>query len=243
MKWLKQHPFAVEAHFRQSLVLTFALPAQDLIPLLPPPLRLDTHEGHGFVAVAMVQTEKLRPKGFPQWLGNDFFLVGYRIFTRFTNQAGKRLRGLYILESQTNHQKMVLLGNLMTHYRYSRVSVRQTEQGGTYSVSSVSEGFALAIERSEAPTLPEESVFTDWKQARRFAGPLPFTFTYLAESNEVLVVQGVRSNWTPTPVTVTTCNLPWLSRRGFGHAKLSSAFVVKDIPYHWKRGVIEKWES
>lgn len=242
MRRLKQHPFPVSAYFKQSLVLTFALPATALRSLLPPPLTLDTYNDEvGFIAVALVQTRHLRPTGFPKWMGNDFFLAGYRIFTRYQNQKGKRLRGLYILESQADKQKMVLLGNLMTHYRYSKITVIQSVQDGIYSVHSPSEGFSIIAAETAAPVLPKNSVFPDWKTARRFAGPLPFTFTYLQDTEEVLIVQGLRQNWTPQPVTINHYQLPWLAKHGFGEAVLASAFVVKNIPYQWKKGVTEKW--
>ena len=50
--------------------------------------------------------------------------------------------------------------------------------------------------------LPTASPFADWKEARRFAGPLPFTFTYNKKTKEVLIIEGVRENWTPRPVEV-----------------------------------------
>ena len=40
---------------------------------IPPCLELDTLNNQwAFIAVAMVQTKALRPKGFPKMLGNDF---------------------------------------------------------------------------------------------------------------------------------------------------------------------------
>ena len=59
----------------------------------------------------MVQTKELRPKGFPKFMGNDFFLIGYRVFVRYTNNAGKNLRGLYILKSETDKTKMEFFVN------------------------------------------------------------------------------------------------------------------------------------
>lgn len=244
MSILKRHPFSVTAHFQQSLVLTLAVPAAKLQQLLPPPLSLDTYQDDiGFIAVAFVQTKHLRPTGFPRWMGNDFFLAGYRIFTRYTNKKGKRLRGLYILESQTDRKKMQLLGNLMTHYNYSLISIEQATTGDTYTVRSNSEGFSIQVTTAPQPALPDGSVFPDWKTARRYAGPLPFTFTYLKERGEVLIVQGVRQDWTPQPVLVNKCELPWLDKQGFTAAKLASAFVVRDIPYQWKKGITEKWPA
>jgi hypothetical protein len=116
LSFLKNHPFAVEAFFTSSIVLSFAVPKEELQCLIPECLTLDTHnEKWGFIAVAMVQTRALRPKGFPTLFGNDFFLVGYRIFVRYINKAGKRLRGLYILKSETDKKRMEVFGNLFTN--------------------------------------------------------------------------------------------------------------------------------
>jgi hypothetical protein len=83
LSFLKNHPFAVEAHFKSSTVLTFAVPKEQLQMLIPECLALDTfNDKWAFVAIAMVQTTDLRPKGFPKFLGNNFFLIGYRIFVR-----------------------------------------------------------------------------------------------------------------------------------------------------------------
>ena len=46
----------------------------------------------GFLAIAMVQTEALRPAFLPACFGRDFFLIGYRIFARYRTRAGRTLR-------------------------------------------------------------------------------------------------------------------------------------------------------
>src|SRR5678815_190915 len=108
---LQRHPFAVEAFFQRSLVLTYAMPASMLAPLAGPGLELDAYGEWGFLAIAMVQTLNLRPRGFPTWLGRDFFLSGYRIFTRFVRPQKQTLRGLRILRSDTDRATMARMGN------------------------------------------------------------------------------------------------------------------------------------
>ena len=72
---LKDHPFAVEAFFKSSLVLTYAVSKDEIKNLIPECLELDTfNEQWAFIAVALVQTKNLRPKGFPEFMGNDFIL-------------------------------------------------------------------------------------------------------------------------------------------------------------------------
>lgn len=242
--FLKNHPFAVEAFFDSSLVFTFAVPKEQLQPLIPECLRLDTFQDQwAFVAVAMVQTKRLRPKGFPELIGNDFFLIGYRIFVRYTSQAGKNLRGLYILKSEADKKKMEYLGNIFTHYNYATTDITQTEQNSFREIKSRKSDFYVKVsEGTDDIALPPDSPFADWKEARRFAGPLPFTFTYNTATQEVLIIEGVRENWTPQPVSVQDYHFSFLKSPHFTNSKLANAFIIKNIPYYWKKGRIEKWK-
>lgn len=242
--FLKNHPFAVEAFFESSLVLTFAVPKQQLEAFIPECLQLDTfNDNLAFVAVAMVQTKDLRPKGFPKFMGNDFFLIGYRVFVRYTSNAGKRLRGLYILKSETDKKKMEVMGNMFTHYNYTTTDIHQIEEINTREISSVKSKFKVTVDKAEEEIpLPENSPFADWKEARRFAGPLPFTFTYNEDTKEVLIIEGVRQNWTPKPVKVIDYDFDFLHSLKLKDPVLANAFVIRNIPYYWKKGKIEKWQ-
>lgn len=245
LSFLKSHPFAVEAYFEHSIVLTFAIPKKELIDMIPPCLQLDTFDDQwAFVAVAMVKTKALRPKGFPKIMGNDFFLIGYRIFVRYTNNAGKRLRGLYILQSQTNRKRMEYLGNIFTHYQYSTIDINDYKKGGIKHIQSTRAKLNAVINvDTKEVELPTDSPFNNWKEARRFAGPLPFTFSYLPKSEEVIIVEGVRQNWIPKPVEVIKYNISVLNNFHFKNPKLASAFIITDIPYYWKKGKTEKWSK
>ena len=244
LSFLKNHPFAVEAFFESSLVLTFAVPKEQLKTYIPECLQLDTfNDKWAFVAIAMVQTKNLRPKGFPKFMGNDFFLIGYRVFVRYTNNAGKNLRGLYILKSETDKKKMELLGNIFTHYKYTTTDILQKEQINSKEISSAKSKFKITIDKIEEEVLlPENSPFKDWKEARRFAGPLPFTFTYNSTKKEVLIIEGVRQNWTPMPVKVIDYDFKFLNSLKLENPVLANAFVIKNIPYYWKKGKIELWK-
>ena len=244
LKFLKNHPFAVEAHFDSSLVFTFAVPKEELQKFIPDCLTLDTFQDKlAFIAIAMVQTKDLRPKGFPKFMGNDFFLIGYRVFVRYTTKAGKNLRGLYILKSETDKMKMQFLGNLFTHYNYTTTDITQKEVEGRQKIFSVNSKCDLEISTSEEDVmLPALSPFKDWKEARRFAGPLPFTFTYNEESKEVLIIEGVRENWVPKPVNVLNYDFEFLRTLELEKPVLANAFIISNIPYCWKKGRIEKWK-
>lgn len=240
---LKNHPFAVETTFATSLVLTYAVPKSELEKLLPECLELDClNDEWGFVAVALVDTKKLRPKGFPRFLGNDFVLVGFRVFVRYTNKEGKRLRGLYILKSVTNMKSMSFLGNIFTHYQYTTSDISFENNGNIVTVSSVKDELEIEVQIDEEDILlPAGSPFKDWKEARRFAGPLPFTFTYNPIKKEVLIIEGVRENWTPRAVRIIKSRVGYLEQAGFKVILPANAFVIEQVPYYWKKGKTEIW--
>lgn len=241
---LKNHPFAVETKFKTSLVLTYAVPKEQLQHLIPDCLELDTFNNKwAFVAIALVDTKNLRPKGFPKFLGNNFALAGFRIFVRYTNKKGKRLRGLYILKSETNKQKMCVFGNIFTHYNYAKTDINFIEINNEISVSSNTSNIEIKVSTdNETLSLPTNSPFSEWKEARRFAGPLPFTFTYNKKKKSVLIIEGVRQNWKPQPVSVIKDTIGFLKTKPeFNNAVLANAFVIKNIPYYWKKGKVETW--
>ena len=242
---LKNHPFAVDAHFERSLVLTFAVPKAQLASLIPDCLTLDLFDNDwAFLAVAIVQTSQLRPAGFPAFLSNDFVLTGYRIFVRYTTNAGKRLRGLFILKSETNRKQMEWLGNIFTHYSYTTTDISHSQTGDLFSVWSKQSGVSVQVNLNhETAQLSTESPFANWKEARRYAGPLPFTFGYEPAMRQVLIVEGVRQHWQPEPVSVIDYTIPYLNELGLSGLRLANAFSVEDVPYHWEKGRTEQWNG
>ena len=293
---VKRHPLAIETHFDFVFVLTYALPQSILTPLLPSGLTLDCHGEYGFVAVACVQTRNMRAKGLPRFLSQDYFLIGYRIFTRYKTIEGRNLRGLYILRSDTDRQLLVFGGNLFTHYKYHYSKVGHDRADGTLNLSvkssdgradmkiaaSINEPAAsnqhiadqqtaeqlsaeqLSAEQQSAEqqsaqqqsaeamtesaheeatgTLPPGSIFTSVRDALKFAGPLPFTFSYEKETGSIIRVEGVRQGWRPRAVLADVQQLTFLEQQPFNQTKpiLCSSFYMEDISYYWKAGICEK---
>lgn len=242
---LKNHPFAVETHFECSLVITYAVKKKELEDKIPACLSLDTfNDEWAFIAVALVSTKELRPKGFPNFMGNDFYLIGYRVFVQYVNNAGKRLRGLYILKSETDKKKMTLLGNIFTHYQYTTTDISFADSGNSIRIHSNKSKLEIHVEQNDVDiVLPPSSPFPDWKTARRFAGPLPFTFTYNQKKKEILIIEGVRTNWIPESVEIIRSRSSFIDGLNLKSAVLANAFIVRDVPYFWRKGKVERWKK
>jgi uncharacterized protein YqjF (DUF2071 family) len=241
---LKRHPVAITAFFRHALVLAYAFPPEILEPLLPEGLALDTWSGWGFLAVALVKTEDLRPSFLPASMGRDFFLSGYRIFARLT--GAQSLRGLRILRSDTDRPLMARAGNALTHYNYNLCEAEIEERQGERGIDM---RWMVRTPRGEADldvtahfgneaSLPAGSPFASIAEARRFAGPLPYTFDYEQATRSIIAIRATRQEWNPLPVEVDVRRIAFLDREPFCRTTpvLANAFYVRDVPYRWERG-------
>lgn len=128
----------------------------------------------------------------------------------------------------------------MTHYRYRKchVDAKRSTQSLEIEISSANTEADLSVRAvidKAAAEPPEGSPFPDLKLARRYAGPLPFTFSYEAESGRMIVVEGVRRNWKPMPVHAEIEHCTFIEKAPFSGypARLANAFYVEDISYRW----------
>ncbi len=238
---LKRHPFPVQAHFDSTFVLAYALPSEILEPLLRPGLELDRFENFGFVAIALVQTRDLRPAFLPRVCGQNFFLSGYRIFARYQTRQGRNLRGLQILRSDTDKLLMKFAGNWLTHYNYqlARVALKRQNAALTIDIRTprAEADLRVVADLNEAP-LPANSPFPDLETARKFAGPLPYTFDYEAPTRSMILIKGVRKVWNPRPVSARVERCTFFDAPRFQGAKpiLANAFYLENVPYLWEKG-------
>jgi hypothetical protein len=207
---------------------------------------LATYDGWGFLAIALVQTEDLRPKGLPRWLGRSFFLSGYRVFTRFIRPGEQPLRGLRILRSDTDGRSMVRLGNGFTGYNYKLAAVEVGVDAARVAIRIRTEGREADLDvvadlGSRPAPLPDGSPFRSLADARRFAGPLPYTFHFDPAAGKMVVVRGLRRAWDPQPVRVDVREASWIEQPALRDAdvRLANAFYLEDVPYAWKPGTLE----
>lgn len=241
---VKRHPIAIRADFEFVLALTYAVPAQSLADFTPPGLRLDEWRGLGFLAAAFVQTRHLRPAAMPSFLGQRIFFSGYRVFSRYRRRDGRSLRGLRILRSDTDRRSMVVMGNLLTRYsyRWARVEIERNARSLRLNVATADGKGDVRLDADlSLPDgfIPEGSPFADEKEARRFAGPMPYTFEYEPETHSIIRIQGVRKQWRPRLVPVAVDKLGFLEQAAFADARpvLASCFYLEDVDYLWRRGV------
>jgi hypothetical protein len=135
---------------------------------------------------------------------------------------------------------MAWLGNIFTDYRYFTTDIQCTLEAERSMICSEQSGLLVEAEHGPAPIeLPEGSPFASWHEARRYAGPLPFTFSWDPRLQKVLIVEGVHEDWQPCPARIVQARVPFLEKLGCSDLILANAFSLENVPYRWKKGRLE----
>jgi hypothetical protein len=212
-----------------------------LEPLLPPGLVLDTHREFGFTAIALVQTENLRPAFLPASFGLDFFLTGYRIFVRVADAPS--LRGP-LHRSQRHRPPRDGRARKPAHplplppRGHLQRGARWTLEVRARSAAHDADLDIVADLTSKPAPLPSGSPFADAAEARRYAGPLPYTFDYDRSTGSIIAVHATRQSWNAEPIGVEVRKATFLAAPDFADAQpvLANAFHVQNLDYRWERG-------
>ena len=136
-----------------------------------------------------------------------------------------------------------MLGNLLTRYRYRLADVSTEERDGRLAIrvrtAARERDLDLVADLAGRPApLPAGSPFADLAEARRYAGPLPYTFSYEQSTRSLGAVRATRAHWNPEPVTVDVRTATFLHSPAFSGAEpvLANAFHVENVDYRWERG-------
>jgi hypothetical protein len=237
-------PFPVKAWFDFFVVLFFSIDKNEAAKRIPFPLQLDLHNEKALLAVAAVQTKNFRPAFLPSFMGRNFNLVGYRFLTTYERQNGDTIRGLKIIRSQTNQSLMKFWGDRFTQYKFEYNPLEFNL--GENEVRLTGEGINIELRKHADPQstpLPAGSCFADWKYARKYAGPLLYTFETNETTKTISITEGTRKNWQPKPIETVRCEIDFLRSPEISSLNpvLSAAYMVQNIPYDWKKAVIENY--
>ena len=93
----------------------------------------------------------------------------------------------------------------------------------------------LMGEGSRQLVLPKGTPFGNWKEARRYAGPLPFAFTYNQKSKKILIIEGVKQNWKPKPIKIIEYRFSFLDAMNFEGIILANGLSLTTFPITGKK--------
>jgi hypothetical protein len=230
---------ALAVHVRHRLALTYAWPRELLEPMVPVGLEPATYGALGFVVVALVHVESVRPSPLPHRIGGRCDLVGYRVLVRRRDARGRTLQGSSSLRGDADGGPMARLGCLLTAGRYRRADIRFDERPGLLEVVARTAGGAADVHvvadlTSRPAPLPSGSPFLSLQDARLFAGAAS---RFLHEDPSEGITVAARPARDAQPISVDVRELAFFDQAPFDlrAPTLACAFHDADVEYVWRR--------
>jgi hypothetical protein len=226
-------------HVRHRLMLTYAWPRELLEPMIPVGLEPATYGALGFVSVALVHAESVRPAPLPQRVGGPCDLVGYRVLVRRRDARGRMLQGSSPLRGDADGGPIVRLGCLLTGGRYRKADLEFDERPGILEIvartpDEAADVHVVADLTSRPAPLPRGSPFLSLQEARRF-GVAGSRFHLQDASEGIAVAASPARN--AEPISVEVRQLAFFEQAPFDlrAPMLASAFHDADVEYVWER--------
>lgn len=117
-------PVVATHGWRDMFFLHWQWPAARLAPLLPRGLVLDRFDGDAYLTVTPLRIERLRPRGFPAFLGLSFDEVTVRTYVR-----GLGGRGMYFLSIESDSLLASYVARALLGLPYERARIRHEVHG------------------------------------------------------------------------------------------------------------------
>lgn len=172
----------VLADLDHLIMINFSVPAAQLEPLVPAPMRLLALDGRSFPSIVLPRIENLRPikLGFPRV---DYELFGLRLLVEYESLRFGRTKGIYFQRLIMDPNALRVAANILTPFTFERGNIEKTCQAdGSIEVSAVFASGETAIRATARPTdgfpsqLPEGSCFSTAEEALAMYNDIAFGF-------------------------------------------------------------------
>ncbi len=231
-----KNAFPMQAQMARCFLFVLQTPEKAVASFLPPEINLITRNGFAFWNVVVCRIEGMRPKGFPAWLGVNYWHVAYRLYVRKTTKEGPILEGLYFVRSDCDDRILAAAGRILTDFQFNLAKI-SFEDGAEarIRVESPRAPMEVILDRSEAPVLAEYSAFGSLDEAARELKYKPRAIIPRADGR-VDVVGIVRNEeaWRSRLISARKAEFGFF--KGMP-VRWELGYEVEPIFYQWKRAV------
>lgn len=221
----------------RRLLVNFRVDPEVLARTLPAPFRPQLVQGWGMAGICLIRLKRVRPAGFPGWLGISSENAAHRTAVTWDEDGGTR-SGVYVRRRDTSSSLNALVGGRLfpgIHHR-ARFDVRESADRCNVSLESRDGSTRVSVGGRLAASLPRTSIFPSLDDASQFfeAGSLGYSATPDASRFQGLELRC--RNWTVTPLEVELVQSSFFDDPTLfaaGSIEFDNALLMRGIEHEW----------
>ncbi len=203
--------------------------------ILPAPFRPKLYQGKAIVGICLIRFKKLRPKGFPVFLGISSENGAHRIAVEWEEKGQKR-QGVYIPRRDTSLRLNTILGGRLfpgKHY-LAKFNVI-TDQDHYHIDFTSSDQTYVAIDARKTDQFPENSIFKTLDNVSAFFEQGSVGYSPNGNCYEGLQLQ--TREWQVQALNVAQVRSGFFEDKTIfpeGSIQFDNAILMENIAHEWK---------
>ena len=195
---------AIQGVIDRRVLVNFHVDAEVMARWLPAPFEPLTVAGRAIAGVCLIRLTRIRPRGWPAWLGVRSENAAHRVAVQWTH-AGQPRQGVYIPRRDTDSRLNSMVGGRLFpgEHHHARFGVEDNDHELSVSMTSDDSAAHIHVRGRVAEALPKDSIFPSLDIASDFfaAGSLGYSATRQPGMFDGLELDC--RTWQVTPLVVT----------------------------------------
>jgi Uncharacterized conserved protein (COG2071) len=227
----------IEGIIKRRILVNFRVSPEVIQPLLPAPFRPKLHRGYAIAGICLIRLEKVRPRGWPAFMGVSSENAAHRVAVEWDEGADVR-EGVFIPRRDT--------GSLINHYAGERVfpgrhhyadfTVRDRAGHVGIRVRSSDGKSRVELRAAECVALPAGSVFSCVEEASKFFESACLGFSVTDDPCQLDKLRLIACGWRVRPVAVEIVRSSFFNDQSVfpqGSVAFDHALMMRDVRHEW----------
>lgn len=220
----------------RRILINYQIDPAALANFLPAPFRPKLVKGKGIAGICLIRLKKIRPKGFPVFIGISSENGAHRIAVEWTEQGQVR-DGVYIPRRDTSSRLNAFAGGRLFPGVHHWADFTVQESDGKYAVAFRSDDeTSLSIQARETATWNEASVFENLACVSDFFEQGSVGYSPHHDTGTFEGLQLNTHNWKVSPLTVDSVHSSFFEDESIfptGSVVFDNALLMRDIEHEW----------
>jgi hypothetical protein len=218
----------------RRILINFTADPADVAKIIPAPFRPKIYQGKAIVGICLIRLKKVKPKGFPDFLGISSENGAHRIAVEW-EEDGQTKEGVYIPRRDTSLRLNTIVGGRIFPGKHYLAKFNVKEVDDTYRINfTSSDNTSISIDAKEAASFTTNSIFQTLENVSAFFEKGDIGYSPNENKFEGLKLQAY--TWKVAPLDVSEVRSSFFENEAIfpkGSVQFDNALLMTKIEHEW----------
>jgi hypothetical protein len=224
----------VQGLIDRRILINFTVDPEIIAKIIPFPFRPKVYKNKAIVGICLIRFKKLKPKGFPEFMGLSSENGAHRIAVEW-DEDGKVKEGVYIPRRDTSLRLNTLLGGRVFPGKHYLAKFNVKESEGNYHIDfTSSDETKISIDAQETNQYNRNSIFENLETVSEFFEKGSIGYSPNKNKFEGLKLQAY--TWEVKPLDVLSVTSSFFEDETIfpkNSVKFDNALLMTHIKHEW----------